>query len=73
MNSKKLFKVVKIKKNDEDLYVIVCGHSRACKFEFKTEEEAWNYIDEMGLDWDVMVTVIAELFEIFYNNKNQKK
>lgn len=73
MNKEKLFRIVKIKKNDEDLYIIVCGHSRACKIEFETEEDAWKYIDDMGLDWDVIVTVIAELIDIIYNNKIQKK
>lgn len=73
MAKKNLFRVVKIKSNDEDKYIIVCGRSRACKFEFNNEEEAWNYIDEMGLDWDIIVSVIGELFEIFYNNKNKGK
>lgn len=73
MNSKKLFRVVKIKNNDEDKYVIVCGKSRACEIEFKNEEEAWNYVDSLGLDWDIVVTVIGEMFEIFYNLKNKEK
>ena len=72
MNGKKLFRVVKIKSNDEDVFIIICGHSRACEIEFENEDEAWNYIDRMGLDWDIIVTVIAEMFEIF-NNKNLKK
>jgi hypothetical protein len=72
MNSRKLFRVAKIKSNDEDKHIIVCGHSRACGIEFDTEDEAWEYINEMGLDWDIIVTVVAEMFEIF-NNKNLKK
>lgn len=72
MNEKKLFRVVKIKRNDEDVFIIVCGHSRACEIEFENESEAWNYIETMGLDWDIIITVIAEMIEIF-NNKNLKK
>lgn len=73
MNSKKLFRVVKIKSNDEDKFIIVCGHSRACEIEFEYENEAWDYIDGMELDWDIIVTVIAEMFEIFNNSKNKEK
>ena len=72
MNKKKLFRVVKIKSNDEDVFIIVCGHSRACEIEFENENDAWAYIDAMGLDWDIIITVVAELYEIF-NNKNLKK
>lgn len=73
MAKENLFRVVKIKSNDEDKYIIVCGHSRTCKIEFNSEEEAWEYLQMMGLDWDIIVSVIGELFEIFYNNKNKKK
>lgn len=68
-----LFRVVKTKSNDEDKFIIVCGHSRACRKEFETENDAWSYIYSMDIDWDIMVTVIGELFEIFYNTKNEKK
>lgn len=73
MSSKKLFRIVRTKHNDEDKFIIVCGRSRACEIFFDSEEEAWNYIDEMGLDWDIIVSVIGELFEIFYESKNKKK
>lgn len=72
MNSKKLFRVAKIKSNDEDVYIIICGHSRACEIEFNTEDEAWEYINEMGLDWDIIITVIAEIFGIINKSKNLK-
>lgn len=71
MAKEDLFRVVKIKNNDEDKHIIVCGHSRACKFEFDSEEEAWEYIQMMELDWDIIVSVIGELFEIFYKNKEK--
>ena len=73
MNEKKLFRVVKTKRNDDDVFIIVCGNSRACTLEFNSEEDAWEYIQSMGLDWDVMVTVIGEMIEIIEKLKNSKK
>ena len=73
MGSKKLFRIVKTKHNDEDKFIIVCGRSRVCEVFFDNEEEAWDYIDEMGIDWDIIVSVIGELFEIFYESKTNKK
>lgn len=73
MNEKKLFRVVKTKRNDDDVFIIVCGNSRACALEFNSEEDAWEYIQGMGLDWDVMVTVIGEMIEIVEKIKNSKK
>lgn len=73
MGARKLFRVVKTKSNDEDRFIIVCGHSRACEIEFDHENEAWDYINKMELDWDVIITIIAEMFEIFYNLKNKGK
>lgn len=73
MNEKKLFRVVKTKRNDDDAFIIVCGDSRACALEFNSEEDAWEYIQGMGLDWDVMVTVIGKIIEIVEKIKNDKK
>ena len=73
MNEKKLFRVVKTKRNDDDVFIIVCGKARACKIEFNNEEEAWEYIQGMGLDWDIMITVIGEMIEIVEKLKNSKK
>ena len=73
MGAKNLFRVVKIKKDDEDRYIIVCGKSRACQIEFEHEDKAWKYIDTIKMDWDVLTTVIGEMFEIFYNLKNKEK
>lgn len=73
MNEKKLFRVVKTKRNDDDVFIIVCGNSRAAALEFNSEEDAWEYIRSMGLDWDVVVTVIGEMFEILEKLKNNKK
>lgn len=72
MEKENLFRVVKIKSEEEDKYIIVCGKSRASKIEFETSEEAWDYIDAMGLDWDVIVTVIGEVTEIINQIKNRK-
>ena len=73
MNSKKLFRIVKTKHNDEDKFIIVCGRARVCEVIFDNEEEAWDYINKMGLDWDIIVSVIGELFEIFYKSKTKGK
>ena len=73
MSAKNLFRVVKIKKNDEDKYIIVCGKSRASKLEFEDENMAWTYINTIPIDWDVLITVIGEMFEIFYELKNKQK
>lgn len=73
MNEKKLFRVVKTKKDDDDVFIIVCGNSRACALEFNSEEDAWEYIQSMGLDWDVMVTVIGKIIEIVEKIKNGEK
>ena len=73
MNGKKLFRITKIKHNDEDKFIIVCGKSRACRINFDSEEEAWEYISQMHLDWDLIISVIGELFEIFYELKKKKK
>lgn len=73
MSSKKLFRIVKTKHNDEDKFIIVCGRARVCEFFFDNEKEAWDYISKMGLDWDIIVSVIGELFEVFYESKTKKK
>ena len=73
MNEKKLFRVVKTKRNDDDVFIIVCGNSRAAALEFNSEEDAWEYIQGMGLDWDMIVTVIGEMIEIIEKIKNDKK
>ena len=73
MNEKKLFRVVKTKRKDDDVFIIVCGNSRACALEFNSEEDAWEYIQDMDLDWDVMVTVIGEMIEIVEEIKDSKK
>ena len=73
MNDKKLFRIVKIKQNDEDKFIIVCGRSRVCNILFDNKKEAWDYICKMGLDCDIIVSVIGELFEIFYKSKNEEK
>lgn len=72
MGKENLFRVVKIKSEEEDKYIIVCGKSRASKKEFETTEEAWDYIDAMRLDWDVIVTVIGEMTEVINKIKNKK-
>ena len=57
-----LFRVEKIKVNEEEKFVIVCGKYRASKMEFKTKENAEDYIANM-IDWDMLVTIVGQLCE----------
>ena len=61
-NGMNLFRVEKIKVNEEEKFVIVCGKFRASRLEFDTREEAENYIEEQA-DWDMLVTIIGQLCE----------
>ena len=61
-NGMNLFRVEKIKVNEVDMYVIVCGKYRASKKEFLSEEEAKAYIENM-IDWDMLVTIVGQLSE----------
>ena len=57
-----LFRVEKIKVDEEEKFVIVCGKYRASKMEFRTRESAENYIEEQ-MDWDMLVTIVGQLSE----------
>lgn len=61
-NGMNLFRVEKIKINEEEKFVIVCGKYRASKIEFKTKESAEDYIANM-IDWDMLVTIVGQLSE----------
>lgn len=61
-NGMNLFRVEKIKVNEEEKFVIVCGKYRASKMEFKTKENAEDYIANM-IDWDMLVTIVGQLCE----------
>lgn len=61
-NGMNLFRVEKTKVNEEEKFVIVCGKYRASKLEFKTREDAENYIEEQ-MDWDMLVTIVGQLSE----------
>lgn len=61
-NGMNLFRTEKIKVNEEEKFVIVCGKFRASRLEFDTREEAENYIEEQ-VDWDMLVTIIGQLCE----------
>lgn len=61
-NGMNLFRVEKTKVNEEEKFVIVCGKYRASKMEFKTREDAENYIANM-IDWDMLVTIVGQLCE----------
>ena len=39
-----------------------CGKYRASRVEFKTREDAENYIEKQ-IDWDMLVTIIGQLSE----------
>lgn len=61
-NGMNLFRVEKIKVNEEEKFVIVCGKYRASKMEFETREDAENYIEKQ-MDWDMLVTIVGQLSE----------
>lgn len=61
-NGMDLFRIEKIKVNEEERFVIVCGKYRASKMEFETRETAENYIANM-IDWDMLVTIVGQLSE----------
>ena len=61
-NGMNLFRVEKTKVNEEEIFVIVCGKYRASKAEFKTKEDAEDYIANM-IDWDMLVTIVGQLSE----------
>lgn len=62
-NGMNLFRIEKTKVNeDEERFVIVCGRYRASKVEFKTKENAEDYIANM-IDWDMLVTIVGQLSE----------
>ena len=47
MNSmNELLKVVAIKRNEEDKFIIVCGNQQAKLIEFDTREKAEQYLEE---------------------------
>ena len=61
-NGMNLFRIEKTKVNEEERFVIVCGKYRASKAEFKTKEDAEDYIANM-IDWDMLVTIVRQLSE----------
>lgn len=40
--NEKIIPSCKTKRNDDDVFIIVCGNSRAAALEFDSEEDAWN-------------------------------
>ena len=70
-NGMKLFRIEKKKVNEEERFVIVCGKYRASKAEFKTKENAEDYIANM-IDWDMLVTIVGQLIEHIAEKKVNK-
>ena len=60
-NGMNLFRIEKTKVNEEERFVIVCGKYRASKMEFKTKENAEDYIADM-IDWDMLVTIVGDQY-----------
>ena len=67
-NGMNLFRIEKTKVNEEERFVIVCGKYRASKVEFKTKENAEDYIANM-IDWDMLVTIVGQLSEYIAEKK----
>ena len=61
-NGMNLFRVEKIKVDEEEKFVIVCGKYRASKREFETRETAENYTEKQ-MDWDMLVAIVGQLSE----------
>ena len=65
-NGMNLFRVEKIRVNEEDKFVIVCGKYRASKKvryrDWETKEGAEDYIAN-SIDWDMLVTIVGQLSE----------
>lgn len=70
-NGMNLFRVEKIRVNEEEKFVIVCGKYRASKKEFLSKEKAKTYIEEM-MDWDMLVTIVGQLCEHITEKKVNK-
>ena len=70
-NGMNLFRVEKTKVNEEEIFVIVCGKYRASKMEFKTKENAEDYITNM-IDWDMLATIVGQLSEHITEKKVNK-
>ena len=71
-----LLKVVAIKKEEEDRFIIVCGNQQAKLIEFETREEAEMYLEQnFNVDCDILMTVIHVMFEIHekMKEKNENK
>ena len=74
MNSmNELLKVVAIKRNDEDKFIIVCGNQQAKLIEFETREDAEIYLKQnFNIDCDILMTVIHVMFEIHDKMKEEE-
>ena len=70
-NGMNLFRIEKTKVNEEERFVIVCGKYRASKVEFKTKENAEDYIANM-IDWDMLVTIVGQLSEHIAEKKSKR-
>ena len=70
-NGMNLFRIEKTKVNEKERFVIVCGKYRASKTEFKTKENAEDYIENM-IDWDMLVTIVGQLSEHIAEKKVNK-
>lgn len=74
MNSmNELLKVVAIKRNEEDKFIIVCGNQQAKLIEFDTREEAEEYImNNFNVDMDMLMTIIHVMLEIHDKMKEEE-
>lgn len=68
-----LLKVVAIKRNEEDKYIIVCGNQQAKLIEFETREDAEVYLEmNFKIDMDMLMTIIHVMFEIHDKMKEEE-
>ena len=69
-----LLKIVAIKKDEEDKFIIVCGNQQAKLIEFETREDAEMYLEQnFSVDCDMLMTVIHVMFEIHDKMKIEER
>lgn len=68
MNFNEVFKVRKVKNNEEDTYVITIGDRLASEEEFETAQKAQMKINKT--DWNLVASLFAAMLE---GEKKQQK
>ena len=70
MNVKEFFQIRPTNEEQND-FIITVGQHLATEQHFKTREKAEAYIDTP--QWDTVLAVVAEMFDIHENNLHKKE